>query len=167
MSRLPAEPDFDRVVGLIDSREQTPLDLNPLRTEPATLATGDYSVKGLEHVIAIERKSLGDLVSCCGTERERFEREIQRLIGYPVRCLVVESDWCEIEMRQWSQKSTITPKIVIGSLLGWAAAGIPLVMAGNHRRAGELVSRMLYIAARRRYREARGFVQSLVEEQPA
>src|SRR5437763_1557404 len=79
--------------ALIDSREQLPLCLDPLRVEPGTLATGDYSVKGLEHVVAIERKSAEDMLSCVGRERGRFDREIQRLLAYPVRAIVVESSW--------------------------------------------------------------------------
>jgi hypothetical protein len=35
----------------------------------------------LEHVVAIERKSLGDLIGCIGVERERFDRVVQRLLA--------------------------------------------------------------------------------------
>lgn len=159
---LPAEPSESSIVGLIDTREQTPLDIAPLRSERATLVTGDYSVKHLENIVAIERKSLTDLIGCIGKDRERFEREVQRLLAYPVRCLVIEADWAEIEMRQWPAISKIEPKHVRGSILGWQAAGLPVCLAGNHRRAGELVSRMLYITARRRWKEARGLIQSVI-----
>lgn len=157
-SLLPADLAPESVVAIIDTREQTPLELSPLRVEIDTLTTGDYSVRGLEHIIAIERKSLSDLLGCIGTERERFEREVQRLLAYPVRALVVESSWPTIEMEQWT-RSRITGKQVTGSLLGWIAMGLPVVMATNHTRAGQLVSRMLYIAARRRWREARELVK--------
>lgn len=149
------------VVALVDTREQNPLDLSPLRTERATLVTGDYTIKGLERQIAIERKSLSDLVGVIGRDRERFEREVQRLLAYPVRALVVESDWTEIEMRQWPAKSRIAPSHVVGSLLGWQALGLPVLMAGNHRRAGKLVARLLYISARRRWREASAFANAI------
>ena len=56
------------------SREQTPFDLAPMQTKAGTLNVGDYSIAGLESVVAIERKSLPDLVACCGRERERFQR---------------------------------------------------------------------------------------------
>ena len=59
MSRKTIEPRD--IVAIIDTREQAPLDLSPLRTEKGTLTTGDYSIKGLESEIAIERKSLPDL----------------------------------------------------------------------------------------------------------
>jgi ERCC4-type nuclease len=73
--RIPAQPPDSAITALIDTREQTPLVLPGIRAKPPTLATGDYSVSGLESVVAIERKSLPDLPSCCGRERERFDRE--------------------------------------------------------------------------------------------
>ena len=159
---LPAEPKPESIVAIVDSREQTPLDLARLQTVEGTLTTGDYSVLGLEHVIAIERKSLGDLISCVGVERSRFDREVQRLLAYPVRAIVVESSWADLERGEW--RSRVTPAAAIGSCLGWICSGVPIVMAGDHARAGRYVSRLLYIAARRRWREARALVESVTAE---
>lgn len=153
---IPATLTPENVVAVVDSREQLPLDLAPLKVEVGTLVTGDYSLKGLESIVSIERKSLGDLLSCVGNQRERFDREVQRLLAFPTRCLVVESTWAEIEAGQW--RSRVTPNAALGSLLGWVAAGLPVVMAGDHERAGRYVSRILYIAARRRWREARALM---------
>jgi DNA excision repair protein ERCC-4 len=124
-------------------------------TVRGTLTTGDYSVLGLEGLVAIERKSLSDLLGCVGVSRERFDREVQRLLAYPARALVVESSWVDIEAGEW--RSKITPAAVIGSLLGWVALGLPVIMAGDHHRAGRYVSRLLFTTARRRWREARTF----------
>lgn len=159
--KLPAELPAESVTAIIDSREQTPLDLAPLQSEPGTLATGDYSVKGLEHVIAIERKSAEDMLACIGRERERFEREVQRLLAFPVRAIVVEAGWQFFERGEW--RGNVTPNAAIGSLLGWITAGVPIVMAYDHARAGKFVSRILYTAARRRWREARALVQAVQE----
>ena len=159
--KLPAEPDPFAITAIVDTREQTPLDLSPLRCEPGTLATGDYSVRGLEHVIAIERKSLGDLLSCIGGERERFDREVQRLLAYPTRALVVESTWSTIELGNY--RSRISSKAAIGSLLGLVAMGLPVIMARDHQNAGKVVGKLLYITARRRWREARHLVSSVME----
>lgn len=161
--RLPAELQPESVTAVVDRREQRPLDLSPLRTMSGTLATGDYSVKGLEHVVAVERKEIGDLISCVGCERERFDREVQRLLAYPVRALVVEATWQQIERGQW--RSNVAPAAAVGSLLGWIAAGLPVIMTGTHERAGRYVSRMLYTAARRRWREARALAAGI--ERPA
>ena len=71
MSRsLPAELKAEDVTAIIDTREQLPLDLAPLRMKRGTLATGDYSIKGMEHVVSLERKSLDDLLGCIGHDQE-------------------------------------------------------------------------------------------------
>ena len=142
----------EQLTAIIDTREKTPLHLG-LATVGACLSTGDYSVRGLERLLSVERKSLPDLLACCGRDRPRFERELDRLRAYPSRCLVIESSWGELEVGCW--RSSILPQQVIGSLLGWAEMGIPLILAGDHRRAGKLVSRFLTISARRRWRELR------------
>ncbi len=128
---LPAELRPDQVVAIIDTREQLPLDLSPLRTEAATLPTGDYSVRGLESIVAIERKGLGDLLACIGGERERFDREVQRLLGYPVCAVIVEATWPDLERGDW--RSHVTPAAAVGSVLGWIAAGIPFIMGRRPR----------------------------------
>jgi len=151
--KLPATLKPESVIALVDTREQMPLDLHPLRTEPATLSTGDYSAKGLEHVVVIERKSLSDLIGVVGRDRERFDREVQRMLAYPVRVLLVEATWQDIELGQW--RGGIKPEAVIGSLLGWIASGIQVELVGDHSRAGRFAARILYTVAKRRYRELR------------
>jgi len=77
---------------LIDTREQAPFtfqgyDVDP---EPATLPVGDYSLPGFEDRVAIERKSLEDLISCLmGSNRDRFERELYRGRHYDLFAVVV------------------------------------------------------------------------------
>lgn len=157
---IPAELRPQDLVAIVDTREQHPLNLDPLRSVPGTLTTGDYSVRGLEHVVVVERKSLPDLLSCIGQERERFEREVHRLLAFPTRALVVEATWPDLEQGEW--RSKITPAAAIGSVLGWIAAGLPVVMAGDHARAGRYVSRLLFTSARRRWREARALLQEVM-----
>ncbi len=151
------------MVAIQDSREQRPLCLDPLRVEIAGLTTGDYSVKGLESIVAIERKSRDDLLACVGQERERFDREVVRLLAYPVRALVIESTWPELEAGNW--RSKITPAAAVGSCIGWIAAGLPIILAGDHQRAGRFVAKLLYTAARRRWREARALAGGIVERE--
>lgn len=144
---------------LIDTREQAPLDLSPFLTVTTTLPTGDYSVAGLEHVIAIERKSLQDLLGCIGQGRERFEKEIQRLLAYECRAIVVEASWADLERGEW--RSQVTVQAALGSVLGWIARGVPVVMAGDRRRAAQTVARLCFIAARRRWRETVALCENL------
>ena len=160
-SCLVAELKPAHVIAIVDTREQLPLDLSPLPMETGTLVTGDYSVKGLERFVAIERKSLSDLLGCIGGDRERFDKEVQRLLAYPTRAIIVESTWGDIEAG--NRRSKITPSAAVGSLLGWIAAGVPIIMAGDHDRAGRYASRLLFTAARRRWREARAWLRQFIE----
>lgn len=171
--KMKADIDPSAITAIIDTREQLPLDLSPLQMESGTLATGDYSVKGLENVIALERKSLPDLLGCMGGSRERFEKELQRMLSYSTRAVIVEAHWHEMEAGYWQSK--ITPASAVGSVLGWIAGGVPFMFIGDsrdaegniisaHDNAGRMVSRLLYIVARRRWREARGFVNGLARQ---
>jgi ERCC4-type nuclease len=101
-------------VVIIDSREQNPLPLSRLKSERGTLVTGDYSVKGLEHLFAIERKTISDLVNCCMGERERFERELHRLRGFRFKRLLVVGT--EAEILKGDYRSNIKPAAVLGTL---------------------------------------------------
>jgi hypothetical protein len=74
-----------------------------------------------------------------------------RLLAYPTRGIVIESTWEQLEAGRWNSK--VTPQAAVGSVLGWGARGIPIYMTGGHERAGKMVSRILYITARRRWRE--------------
>jgi DNA excision repair protein ERCC-4 len=159
--KIPAEPKPSSIVAIQDTREQCPWDLSPLRTEISALSTGDYSVKGLTDVIAVERKSLVDLLACLGVERERFQREMQRLLAYPTRAVICECTWQELQAGNWN--SRITPAAAVGSVLGWMSAGVPFIFCSSHEEAGRVASRILYITARRRWREARGLFQSVFE----
>jgi ERCC4-type nuclease len=158
-ANMPADLAPEDVTAVIDSREQCPLDLSPLRTTVGTLTTGDYAPLGLESQIIVERKSLDDLVACCGVERARFERELTRMLGYPTRALVVEATWHDIEAGQW--RSRIKSSSVLGSLLAWVGMGIPVLMCGDHQRAGQYAGRFLFLAARKRYRENREMLKHI------
>lgn len=159
------ELDPGDITIICDTREQRPFDFAPLRSEPGTLATGDYSIKGLENFIALERKSLGDLISCVGVERERFDRECQRLLAYQTRAIVVEAAWAELERGDW--RSQVTPQAAMGSVLGWMALGIPVVFAGSRGSAQTAAARIMFLAARRHWRAAQSFLDSLKLAEPA
>ena len=154
--KIPATIHACDITAIVDTREKHPLILSPLQTTRKTLITSDYSIVGLEDVIAIERKSLDDLLACCGRERERFEKEIMRLLAYPVRCLVVEATWADIAAGQW--RSKLTPKVVEASLMGWIARGLPVLLSGDHKTAGRHTARLLFLSTRRRYSEARALL---------
>jgi len=158
-SPFPSELKPEHVVCIVDTREQRPVALLPMPVVIGTLTTGDYGLKALPHVCAVERKSESDLLACIGVERERFDREVLRLLAYPVRALVVESTWERIEAGNW--RSKVTPAAAMGSLIGWAAMGLPIFMADSHDRAGQFIARILFTAARREYRKLRSLLQPM------
>lgn len=90
----------DVPVLLVDTREQKPLRFSHLPAESATLYTGDYSVRGLEEVFAVERKSLADLAGSLTRERDRFMREMHRLRGYRFPYLLAIGDDMELSRLQ-------------------------------------------------------------------
>lgn len=150
------------VTAIVDNREQRPHDLSPMPMIAGTLPTGDYSVRGLEPYVSIERKSLADLVSCCSVKdnRERFERELDRLRAYPVRAVVVEASWNDLQAGLW--RSHATPASVTASVLAWMARyTIPFMLAGDRQSAGQVVGDLLFYAARDRWRELLTFQPEL------
>lgn len=144
--------------AICDSREQRPLALS-LPTVRGTLATGDYSISGLEHLVTVERKSLSDLIGVIGVGRERFEREVQRLLAFESKAVVVECSWATFVSGGW--RSRVTPSAAMGSVIGWEALGIPFHWAANREDAAHYVSRFLFVAARRRWRELQSLIPNL------
>lgn len=112
---------------LIDSREQRPLRFPPdlgVDCGGATLPAGDYSVRGFTSLIALERKSVGDLVSTLTQGRERFENELDMLAEYRWRAILVEGRRGDVEAGIY--RSLATPQSIIGSLRAiWMRWGVP------------------------------------------
>lgn len=112
---------------LIDTREQRPLrfvDELGVDCGSASLPAGDYSVRGYTRLIAIERKSVADLVGTLTKGRERFENELDLLAEYRWRCILVEGRRGDVEAGIY--RSLANPKSIIGSLRAiWMRWGVP------------------------------------------
>ena len=123
---------------IIDSREQAPFAFANKKyagtvTDVGTLDTGDYSLAGLTDRVAVERKSLPDLVACLARERERFERELQRGAALDSFCVVVEASWAELAGGQY--RSQLNPHSACQSVLAFTARyRVAFLFAGS--RAG-------------------------------
>ena len=153
------------IVAIVDSREQLPYDLAPMQQETGRLHVGDYSVKKMESVIAVERKSLQDFVACCGRERQRFQRELDALRGWPVSAVVVEASWETIESGQW--RSKIKPESVMGSIASWIAQGHRIILGGDRKTSQRIVRSILFHAARHRWRQSFEFCKQVQRNREA
>lgn len=112
--------DFPRgFILLIDSREQDALFLQhppkDLVMKRTTLQVGDYSIDGFESQIAIERKTIPDLLGCLGNDRDRFKRELEKLKTYEWKAISVEGT--EDELLQFHDFSLMHPNSVRQSLV--------------------------------------------------
>jgi ERCC4-type nuclease len=132
---------------IIDSREQTPLQFTNLPTVVSTLPTGDYSVLGLENDFTVERKTIVDLIRSLTTGRERFMRELQRLLAYPFRRLLIIGSEEEIRQGDWKY-SKANPKSILHSLHAIEVRGIPITYAQNPTTAASLIERWAFWRSR-------------------
>lgn len=158
---MPALKRSDITV-LVDTREKTPSDLGDMHHERATLDTGDYSIKGLEKFVRVERKSLPDLVGCIGRDRDRFEREMVRIRGFHHKAVLVECTWDDVYRGEWRGK--IKPNHVIGSLVRWQLDGVPFVLAGPRPHSCLMLQRILYLSARQYYNIHTAFISETKEK---
>lgn len=102
---------------VVDTREQDRLFKKPpkgLLVVRDKLDAGDYSVKGFESSVAVERKAVLDLFGSLGRERERFKRELERLEKYERAWLVIEGS--EEEVLSFQPYSQLHPNVVRASL---------------------------------------------------
>lgn len=152
----------EHLTVIIDTREQAPISVDPMRSICATLATGDYSVKNLESKICVERKSLADLTQSLGRERERFDKEMQRILAYPHRCLVIEGTLEDVIAHKY--QSRIHPNAVLSSLMGYASHGIPFVFCGSRDQMSDLVKRFLFLSAQRIWQSTYDFALLMLSD---
>lgn len=126
---------------IADTREQKEWEFKGFNTIKKKLDTGDYSLRFLgkdyDHEIAIERKELNDFIACCGTERSRFIKELERSMAIPHFFIIIEGSWKQIEAHFY--RSQINPNSVIGSIISWQLKyGCHIILAENRGRAKRL-----------------------------
>lgn len=119
----------------VDRREQKPWIFPGRETVPVTLPEGDYAILGHEGLLTIERKSLQDIVMCCGSERDRFEHELFRLsenVVFPH--VFIEGDLRDVETVNW--QGLLQPSQLVRSLHRWQMVfGVAFHWCSTHRHA--------------------------------
>ncbi|MCD4674971.1 MAG: hypothetical protein K8S18_03115 [Desulfobacula sp.] len=128
-----------------DTREQLPytFDKWPVEVKEDSLSTGDYSLPGFEDVVAIERKTLDDLINCLmGKNRIRFEKELTRARFYELFAVVVESDL--ITLANGNYQSNMKPHAALQTISAFHVRyGIPFLFCGGRSGAEYIVYSLL------------------------
>jgi DNA excision repair protein ERCC-4 len=125
---------------ICDTREQAPLQIPDMIR--AALPAGDYTIEGYEDRVVLERKSLPDLLGVIGGGRERFERELERLVKYERGAVLIEASMTDV--LRGTAYSRVSPRAVMGSLLTWwVRYGVPPIFCDNRRNAAATVRKIL------------------------
>lgn len=135
---IDTNPIINPFTVVIDTREQHPYTFNGFTEDSAKkyrplvihttvrgLLSGDYAIEGLELYMAVERKSLADAFATFTTDRDRFERELDRLNQMPFAAVVIEAGWEAIfrgPMRpdRSEEQSRLIGKTCYRSILAWS-----------------------------------------------
>ena len=133
------------IVFVIDTRESQPYKFKDSLSIRTKLDAGDYSLQGFERHIAIERKSISDLLGSLGSGRGRFLKSLERLQGIPCRFLLVECSFDQLTRKaSYGHASKMHPNQVVGSLVKILVdLQIPVLFAGGRRHGERLVREML------------------------
>ncbi|MCY3019477.1 MAG: hypothetical protein NTW87_10685 [Planctomycetota bacterium] len=131
-------------VVIVDTREKTSFLFQELGNwiagvERRNLKVGDYSVVGMETLLALERKSLTDLISTLMQHRASFFASCEQLAQFRWKALLVEATYEDIKSPYDEDLCTQAhPNAVSGSLDALEARfGIPVIYASRNRALAE------------------------------
>lgn len=152
MSRLPTKPTV-----VVDTREQQPLfavasegDKDVKEYVSKKVDAGDYTVDEIPNLVTVERKKHGkELWSNFVLEKDRFMREVERLMKYEHRYIVIEQTYDEfLNPKSWSFINPYQKRFqAMATVEGWLiylqhAHNIKFIFAGK-KNAPRLVRRLL------------------------
>jgi hypothetical protein len=113
----PANPwTFEGLTANAD-KKYAPLVVNCVNR---SLDTGDYSIEGFEDYITIERKSLSDAFGTFTHDRERWERELDRMRKIPSCHVVIEGSWDDVTAGVMRLGGANIGKAVVRSIFAWS-----------------------------------------------
>lgn len=135
---------------IIDTREKTPYDYEG-EEEFASIVhekldAGDYSIKGIEHLVVIERKANADeLFNNFTQNKERIFAEFERLRGHKIKIMMIEQS-CEdimnplnyyVNKKGLNTRAATMPVAVVASNLNLLIVeyGVQVIFAGAKARS--------------------------------
>lgn len=124
-----------------------------VRLQRMTLRAGDYALASDLSLAAVERKSLPDFIRCCGTDRDRFFRQVAMLKGsvdHPL--IILEADYSHLEVGGWRGRTT--PEGAL-STLHTVSNLVPVILCRSPGEGERAAFRHLRLAFRSRYQQAR------------
>lgn len=140
--------------AIIDTREKEPWRLVASTIDGVVvekLDTGDYSIKGLEDKLCIERKqSVSELAG--NVSQPRFQNELNRMLTYKYRFLVLEFDITDIldypvgsgiPQNRWKTLRIKGPYIMQCLSQFQVKYGIHVIFAGNATHAEYIASNIM------------------------
>jgi DNA excision repair protein ERCC-4 len=132
---------------LVDSREQQKYFFTKSYT--TCLSEGDYSIDKYQGLVAIERKSLDDLVQTLIYNKERFHNELERLTTYEAKCVVVESSFQDLLLGKYVSKAL--SQSVIGLMMSCSYNyNIPFFFLDSFQDSNRFVLKYLLCFARKK-----------------
>ncbi len=141
------------VTILCDDRERHPwkMPCKMFKLKKKRLKVGDYTIKGFEDIIAIEKKSgIVELISNLSSkDRPRFKAFLKRLSLYPIKCIVIEDSLSHIEAAFRScPKTHLEP----ASIYYWLSVimlqyNIPVLFIGKNKQHREALLYWLFSEA--------------------
>lgn len=106
---------------------------------------GDYAIKDHPNLVVVERKqSVIELCGNLGKYRDRFERELQRMVdaGVKRKYIVVEESWYAAQKKQ--KFTRMHPNAVFGSIMALQVKyDIPFHFVGDHDTAHRVTRSLL------------------------
>ena len=156
--------DSSRLIFIRDTREQDGFIFPGRRVVDETLSVADYSVKGLESSIRVERKSLSDLIGSLTHGRERFRREVEFLRAYRFKCVVVEASLLDVMNQNYRSKAT--PNSILASCASWSGRYLPIHFCGNREGAERYCKEFLIQSAKVIYQALENIHKSMMEDVP-
>ncbi len=114
------------------------------------LEIGDYSILGTEADMALERKTLDDLLACLTRERRRFEVELRRATRLSRFAVVVEGSWNDLIAGRYASK--MAPTAAFASVVSfWHRYCLPFIFAEDQPTAAKIAEAYLCRWAQERF----------------
>ncbi len=125
---------------IIDTREQEGYSFSApaLRQK---LDAGDYSIVGFESQVAVERKSLPDFIHTIIRQRQRFYRELEKLMTFSSACIVVEANFRDLI--EGNFRSDVHANALIGAVASISAGFVPVYFCSDRQASCRFVEEYL------------------------